>query len=96
MWLTFWVEIGVGGVIAFAAILFTLLWHGWRAWRRTTDFDRVALWGALGALVIWLVHGLVDSPYWKNDLSVEFWILAAITVVVVRATGGGIMKPGAS
>jgi O-antigen ligase len=96
IWLTFWVEIGVGGVIAFAVILFTLLWQGWRAWPRTTDFYRVALWGALGALVIWLVHGFVDSPYWKNDLSAEFWILAAITVVVVRVTPRGIMTPGAS
>jgi O-antigen ligase len=84
VWLTFWVEIGVAGVIAFGVILFGLLWRGWRAWPSTTGFERVALWGALGGLVLWLVHGFVDSPYWKNDFSAEFWVLAAIVVVVVR------------
>jgi len=31
-----------------------------------------------------LVHGLVDTPYWMNDLSLEFWVLAAVTVVSIR------------
>jgi putative inorganic carbon (HCO3(-)) transporter len=83
IWLTFWVEIGVLGVIAFALILFGLLVRGWRAWPRVQGFERAALWGVLGALVLWTVHGLVDSPYWKNDMSVEFWILAAIEVAVI-------------
>jgi hypothetical protein len=30
------------------------------------------------------VHGFVDSPYWKNDMSVEFWILVALQVVTLR------------
>jgi O-antigen ligase len=84
LWLTFWVESGIVGAIAFGVILFTLLWRGWRAWPRTEDFERVVLWGALGGLVLWLVHGFVDTPYWKNDMSVEFWILAALQVVVLR------------
>jgi hypothetical protein len=25
-----------------------------------------------------VVHGLVDVPYFKNDLSFEFWVLLAI------------------
>lgn len=87
VWLTFWVETGIVGVVAFAVILLGLLWRGWRAWPSTAGFERVALWGALGAFVLWLVHGFVDSPYWKNDFSAEFWILAAIVVVVLRSVG---------
>ena len=26
-----------------------------------------------------VVHGVVDVPYFKNDLSLEFWTLAALT-----------------
>jgi len=26
-----------------------------------------------------VVHGLVDVPYWKNDLSLEFWVLLALS-----------------
>ena len=84
IWLTFWIELGIAGVVAFAVILAGLLWRGWRAWPAAEGFYRVALWGSLGALVLWTVHGFVDSPYWKNDMSVEFWILAALQVVTLR------------
>ena len=87
MWLTFWVETGIAGTLAFGVILFMLLWRGWRAWPHAAGFERVVLWGALGALMLWLVHGFVDSPYWKNDMSAEFWILASLQVVTLRAQG---------
>jgi putative inorganic carbon (HCO3(-)) transporter len=83
IWLTFWVELGLLGLIAFAIIFFGLLWRGWRALPRTEGFYRVALWGVLGALVLWGIHGLADSPYWKNDMSVEFWVLAAIELAAI-------------
>ena len=85
VWLTFWVELGLLGLIAFAAIYFGLLYRGWRAMPHVQGFYRPLLWGALGALILWGVHGLVDSPYWKNDMSVEFWIIAAFEVVAIRS-----------
>jgi exopolysaccharide production protein ExoQ len=85
IWLTTWSELGILGVIAFAAIFFGLLWRGARALGQATDIWRPILWGSVGALVLYLVHGLFDSPYWKNDLSVEFWLLAALQVVAIRA-----------
>ncbi len=85
VWLTFWVETGLLGVLSFAFILFSLMWLAVRALPRTTGFDRGALWGVLAALVAWFVHGVVDSPYWKNDMSAEFWILAALEVAVIAA-----------
>ena len=91
LWLTFWVEMGVLGVLAFTVILLGLLWRGWRAWPRVDGFARPLLWGVLGALVLWTVHGLIDTPYWKNDMSAEFWILAAIEVSVLR----GLWRPAA-
>ena len=30
------------------------------------------------AMVYWLVHGLVDVPYFKNDLSLEFWVIVGL------------------
>ena len=87
LWLTTWSELGLLGLISFAVIFFGLLWRGIRVLPRATDLHRPILWGAVGALILYLVHGLFDSPYWKNDLSVEFWLLAALQVVAVRATG---------
>jgi O-antigen ligase len=83
IWLTFWVELGLLGVIAFAIVFFGLLWRGWRGLPQTEGFYRVALWGVLGALVLWGVHGLADTPYWKNDMAVEFWVLAAIELAAI-------------
>ncbi len=86
-WLTFWVEVGLLGMVAFAVIFFGLLLRGWRAFARASGFHRALLWGVSGSLVLWGVHGLVDSPYWKNDMSVEFWIVAALEVMAIRAIG---------
>ena len=86
MWLTFWVEVGLLGMIAFAVIFFGLMYRGWRGFAHADGFYRALLWGVSGSLVLWLAHGLVDSPYWKNDMSAEFWILAALELVAIRAT----------
>jgi O-antigen ligase len=88
LWLTTWSELGLLGLIALAVIAFGLLWRGARALPMASDIFRPVLWGAVGALVLLLVHGLFDSPYWKNDLSVEFWLLAALQVIAVRAARG--------
>ncbi len=87
VWLTFWVETGLLGVVAFVVIFFGLLYRGWRAFSRANGFYRAVLWGVSGSLVLWGVHGLVDSPYWKNDMSVEFWLLAALELAAIRAIG---------
>ena len=33
------------------------------------------------ALVALIGHGLVDTPYFKNDLSVLFWVLIVLTML---------------
>jgi len=87
MWLTFWVEVGLLGMVSFAVIFLGLLFRGWRAYGHASGFYRALIWGVSGSLVLWGVHGLVDSPYWKNDMSVEFWILAALELVAIRSVG---------
>lgn len=84
LWLTTWSELGLLGLIAFAVIFFGLLWGAARAIRRSAGVYRAVLWGSIGTLVLYLVHGMFDSPYWKNDLSAEFWLVAALTMIAVR------------
>jgi putative inorganic carbon (hco3(-)) transporter len=76
--LNFWVETGVLGAIAFGWLLviaFRASWQGWKSGE--TDWRPIFL-GVLLALVAIVVHGLVDVPYFKNDLSLEFWVLAGL------------------
>jgi len=75
------VETGVLGVIAMAWILivaFRTAWHG----SRSSDVNwRAIEIGILLAMVAVVVHGLVDVPYFKNDLSLQFWTLLGLAWV---------------
>ena len=77
--LNFWTETGLLGLAAFASILGAGFAQAWSGWRRSSSEWRVIHLGVLLALVAVVVHGLVDVPYWKNDLSLEFWALIALT-----------------
>lgn len=34
--------------------------------------------GLISAMIVIIVHGLVDVPYFKNDLAVMFWLFLAM------------------
>ena len=90
--LDFWVELGVLGFVFFLLFwgqLIALLLPPLRA-----GPARAPLAAALA--VAWLgigVHGLFDSPYWKNDLSVEWWALAALVVLAAAAAAPASRAP---
>jgi O-antigen ligase len=84
VYLTFWVELGLLGLLAFLYILVRLGVSAWRALSLASGFEKALLWGVVGTVVTWAVHGIVDSPYWKNDMAVEFWLVVAIAVAVSR------------
>jgi putative inorganic carbon (HCO3(-)) transporter len=77
--LNFWSETGILGVIAFAWILVTVFKVSWRGWIKAGPDWRAIHLGVFLAMVAVIVHGLVDVPYFKNDLSFEFWALVAFT-----------------
>jgi O-antigen ligase len=86
--LTSWTELGLLGLAAFLYLLISLTVRPWRALARASGLYRPLLWGLGAGFVMIAVHGLVDSPYWQNDLSVEFWLLAALEVVAIRSLAG--------
>lgn len=77
--LNFWTETGLLGLAAFLWILIVAFTVSWRGWRRATPDWRPIHLGVSLALIAVVVHGLVDVPYFKNDLSVEFWTLVAVS-----------------
>ena len=85
IFLTTWTETGLLGLAAFSWILGALILMPWRRLSNAQGIYLPVLWGVGAAFVMILVHGLVDSPYWKNDLSLEFWLLAALEMVALRA-----------
>ncbi len=75
--LNFWTELGLTGLAAFGWIVAASLRRPIRRLRRAHPeaWLDAALLGAFAAI---LVHGLVDVPYFKNDLAMAFWLLAAL------------------
>jgi len=94
--LNFWTETGLLGLAAFAWLLVQAVRTGVRGWRRCAAEWRPLQLGVVLAMVAILVHGMVDVPYWKNDLSLEFWVLlgvAAAGVLHGLAAGQGAEQP---
>jgi hypothetical protein len=83
LFLDFWVELGAAGA---AWIVAMVVWFSVRAMRLARTARAYAL-PLLGVLVAFVVYGLVDVPYFKNDLSILFWICVALLAVApVRET----------
>ena len=103
IFLNFWVEMGLLGVVAFLLICrqwfsfvsqylsisisqylgaSVLRYHGISVSRNNQDEAAAQRqWlplAFLASLVYILIHGLVDVPYFKNDLALEFWVLLAL------------------
>jgi O-antigen ligase len=75
IFLNFWSELGLLGALLFSWIIAKFLWQSSTLYLKEKNF--LAL-GLCGAMLVILIHGLVDVPYFKNDLSVLFWILIAL------------------
>ncbi len=82
--LNFWSELGLVGLIIFIWLWFKAVvinfFNFWR-YRRQNNLAWLS-WGLLGAWLSTVVHGLVDVPYFKNDLAVLFWLGLAMTIWV--------------
>ena len=78
--LNFWSEMGLFGLIVFLLIVIRFFWLNMACWIKSLLRNKVCL-GLLGVMLVILIHGLVDNPYFKNDLSVMFWLWCSLTVL---------------
>jgi O-antigen ligase len=74
----FWSELGILGLLALGWILLVF----WILLRFAHPDHRWLVRGITAGLVALVVHGLVDVPYFKNDLAIQFWMLAAIATYI--------------
>lgn len=80
--LNFWSETGLLGLLAFAwlVVLFfraTIPPLKLRGGRGSYEPITIAV---IASMVALLAHGLVDVPYFKNDLALLFWIVYALAI----------------
>ncbi|MFH0857916.1 MAG: O-antigen ligase family protein [Candidatus Magasanikbacteria bacterium] len=77
IFLTMWVNIGIIGLIGF---IWILVWFFRTAWKEKPNKNIYILF-LFATLFSWLVMGLVDSPYIKNDWSILFWTYISLLFI---------------
>jgi O-antigen ligase len=84
--LNFWTELGLAGLLLFIWLfgkaIYLLSSNIYNSKKQNNKQSLFLSLGLLSAIIIIIVHGLVDVPYFKNDLSCLFWILMAILVLL--------------
>ncbi|OIO07519.1 hypothetical protein CO115_04725 [Candidatus Falkowbacteria bacterium CG_4_9_14_3_um_filter_36_9] len=91
IFLNFWSELGIAGMLLFIWIFIKFYYLGIKLFRisdfrfrisKNNQSDKFMIIGLLGSMAVFLVHGLVDVPYFKNDLAAVFWILISILGII--------------
>lgn len=79
LFLNFWSETGLLGLIAIVWYGVQLIRSGIRGLLRgSSPWVRALSLGLLGLVLAFLVHGIGDVPYFKNDQALAFWVLTGI------------------
>jgi hypothetical protein len=47
-----------------------------------TNYEKYINLGLASAMIATVIHGLVDVPYFKNDLAVIFWLFIALVSII--------------
>lgn len=69
LFLSFWLQAGLAGIIGFISLIVI--------WVRTVLIkkEKDIIWLiSLGVMLYFILHGLADTTYFKNDLAVIFWV----------------------
>ncbi|MEI6288449.1 MAG: O-antigen ligase family protein [bacterium] len=83
--LNFWSEVGILGLLAFIYLGVKYFLTNLKVFMAKVSaidsYQKVMAVTFIFVLVQMILHGLVDAPYFKNDLSVLFWIFMAGAII---------------
>lgn len=80
--LNFWVETGLLGLVA-------VTWLLWRVFRLSSTHREWRVMSLQLVFFYWIIHGLVDVPYFKNDLALLWFVFLALLAVRFNQVGWG-------
>jgi O-antigen ligase len=76
IFLNFWVETGLLGLISFLGLTLSAIWIGIKKYRAGSAYGLAIIL----FLVAMYVHGFADAPYFKNDLALVFWVILSTII----------------
>jgi O-antigen ligase len=75
VFLAFWIQTGILGFLGFLLLLFFIFKNAYLTIKKDDYYFRnLAVISLLGFFLYTIIHGFIDTTYWKNDLSFIFWI----------------------
>lgn len=80
LYLAFWLEAGLAGLIGFIWLMILFFRDNKFAIKNNRELGILLF----GIMVYNLVHGLVDTTYWRNDIAVMFWIIIAMNIFLLK------------
>ena len=85
IFLNLWSELGLTGLLLFTVLIAYFACRSWMIWKTNAqkEPERTTL-GFLLFITALVVHGLLDVPYFKNDLSLIFWTIFGIQTSIFR------------
>ncbi|EKE20273.1 MAG: hypothetical protein ACD_8C00029G0018 [uncultured bacterium] len=80
LFLAFWLQAGLFGFAGFVLLFFFIFQLLFQSFKNKKD---IALAMPLFVFFLYtILHGLIDTPYWKNDLSFLFWICVSLVLSI--------------
>ncbi|MDP2684698.1 MAG: O-antigen ligase family protein [bacterium] len=76
--LSVWIEMGLAGLIIFGWIFIRFFKYCQELFYQNKQLSV----GLMSAMVALLAYGFLDTPYFKNDLAIIFWVLVGLVVVL--------------
>lgn len=88
LFLAFWLNLGIVGLIGLVWIL-VLCWR--KAWSLIKIFykqavDSIAWYKVIAFFMLFIIifHGLFDTPFFKNDLALLFWLIVSVILLPMQ------------
>ncbi|MCF7860367.1 O-antigen ligase family protein [Patescibacteria group bacterium] len=78
IFLNFWTEITLLGALLFMWLIGRYYYDAIVLLKSLGREKRNLVLGLIGAMSAIFIHGLVDVPYFKNDLAIIFWLIIAL------------------
>lgn len=80
IFLAFWLQAGALGLIGFIGLMFFIFNTLYKAIKNKKNAALAA--PLFGFFLYTLLHGMLDTTYWKNDLALLFWICIFVAVFI--------------
>ncbi len=80
LYLAFWLESGLFGLAGFL----WLIWLFFKDNKKAIINNRSYGILCLAIILYFLIHGLVDTTYWRNDMAILFWAVVAANVYLAN------------